>query len=55
VDVPDHQLNEEELKEKRRQRLLKAGYDARSRAKAEREAERLRQARCVLADLDDHL
>jgi actin-related protein 5 len=50
VDVPDHQLNEEELKEKRKQRLLKAGYDARSRAKAEREAERLRQVCCRSMD-----
>jgi actin-related protein len=31
IDVPDHQLNEEDLKEKRRQKLMKAGYDARIR------------------------
>ncbi|KAM0790724.1 hypothetical protein ACM66B_004579 [Microbotryomycetes sp. NB124-2] len=37
VDVPDHQLNEEDLREKRRQRLMKAGYDARMRMKAERD------------------
>ncbi|TIA91978.1 hypothetical protein E3P99_00835 [Wallemia hederae] len=39
VDIPDVQLNEEELKEKKRQKLLKAGYDARMRAKEEKEAE----------------
>ncbi|KAM0754182.1 putative chromatin remodeling complex subunit Arp5 [Meredithblackwellia eburnea MCA 4105] len=44
INVPDHTLNEEDLKEKRRQRLMKAGYDARVRAKAERDAEKLRVA-----------
>ncbi|KAK0560941.1 Nuclear actin-protein involved in chromatin remodeling [Tilletia horrida] len=37
VDVPDHQLDEEGVKEKRRQRLMKAGYDARMRLKAAKE------------------
>ncbi|SGY61894.1 BQ5605_C007g04619 [Microbotryum silenes-dioicae] len=41
VDVPDHTLNEADLKEKRRQRLMKAGYDARIRMKAEKEQENL--------------
>ncbi|SCV71534.1 BQ2448_3122 [Microbotryum intermedium] len=41
VDVPDHTLNEADLKEKRRQRLMKAGYDARIRMKAEKEHENL--------------
>ena len=36
VEIPDHELDEERIKEKRRQRLLKAGYDARMRAKAEK-------------------
>jgi len=40
VDVPDHELNDEQLKEKRRQRLMKAGYDARMRAKKEKEKEK---------------
>lgn len=40
MDIPDHLLNEADLKEKRKQRLMKAGYDARVRAKAEREAEK---------------
>lgn len=44
VNVPDHMLNEEDLKEKRRQRLMKAGYDARIRQKAERDEARLREA-----------
>lgn len=43
VDVPDADLNDEEIKEKRKQKLLKANYDARLRAKEEKEAERKRQ------------
>ncbi|BGP57001.1 hypothetical protein JCM8202_004564 [Rhodotorula sphaerocarpa] len=43
IDVPDHQLNEEDLKEKRRQKLMKAGYDARIRLKAEKDEERRRK------------
>lgn len=43
VDIPDHLLNEADLKEKRKQKLMKAGYDARIRAKAEREAEKQKQ------------
>jgi actin-related protein 5 len=42
IDVPDEQLDEDGIKQKRQQRLQKAGYDARQRAKAEKEAERLR-------------
>ncbi|KAH8929832.1 actin-like ATPase domain-containing protein [Atractiella rhizophila] len=44
VEVPDHTLTEEELKEKKKQRLMKAAYEARQRAKAEKERERERQA-----------
>lgn len=40
--MPDHQLNEEDLKEKRKQKLMKAGYDARIRLKAEKDQERRR-------------
>lgn len=40
VDTPDDQLDEEGIKEKKKQRLLKAGYDARLRAKAEKEEEK---------------
>lgn len=36
VATPDHQLDEEGIKEKRKQRLLKAGYDARIRMKEEK-------------------
>lgn len=43
IDVPDDQLDEEGVKEKRRQRLLKAGYDARQRARQEKEEERRHQ------------
>ncbi|KZW02366.1 actin-like ATPase domain-containing protein [Exidia glandulosa HHB12029] len=37
LEMPDAELDEEQLKEKKKQRLLKAGYDARMRAKAEKE------------------
>ncbi|PCH33044.1 chromatin remodeling complex subunit [Wolfiporia cocos MD-104 SS10] len=40
LDVPDADLDEDGLKEKRKQRLLKAGYEARERAKREKERER---------------
>ena len=40
LDIPDDQLDAEGLKQKRQQRLNKAGYEARMRTKAEKEAER---------------
>ncbi|KAJ7051209.1 actin-like protein Arp5p [Mycena amicta] len=40
VDVPDDQLDEEGLKEKKKQKLLKAGSEARARARKEKERER---------------
>lgn len=43
VDVADENLSPEELKEKRKQKLLKANYDARMRAKKEKELENERQ------------
>ena len=50
LDIPDDQLDAEGLKQKRQQRLNKAGYDARMRTKAEKEAERRRQEELQLAD-----
>lgn len=44
LDIPDDQLDEDGLKAKKAQRLLKANHDARARAKAEKEAEKARQA-----------
>lgn len=44
VEVPDDQLDEEGLKQKRQQRLMKSNYDARQRAKAEKEREKARIA-----------
>ncbi|ODQ82764.1 hypothetical protein BABINDRAFT_159277 [Babjeviella inositovora NRRL Y-12698] len=40
VDIPDEQLSEEEIREKRKQRLMKSNYDARARAKLEKEEEK---------------
>ncbi|KAI0056771.1 actin-like ATPase domain-containing protein [Artomyces pyxidatus] len=40
VDVPDADLDEESLKEKRKQKLMKAGFEARARARREKEKER---------------
>jgi len=43
LDIPDDQLDEESLKAKRQQRLLKANHEARARARAEKERERARK------------
>lgn len=59
VSIPDHQLDEESIKEKRRLRLMKAGYDARIRMKEEKleakrrgEEERIRDEEFRNRDLD---
>jgi len=44
LDTPDDQLDEEGLKQKRQQRLMKSGHDARQRAKEEKEREKARLA-----------
>lgn len=44
LEVPDDQLDEEQLKQKRQQRLMKSNYEARQRAKAEKEREKARKA-----------
>ena len=44
LDVPDDQLDEDAIKEKRHQRLMKSGVEARIRAKQEKERERARIA-----------
>ncbi|KOS18125.1 Actin-like protein arp5 [Escovopsis weberi] len=44
LDVPDDQLGEAQLKQKRQQRLMKSNYDARARAKQEKEAQKARVA-----------
>lgn len=43
ADVPDDDLDEDQIKEKRRQKLMKANYEARIRAKEEKEQEKKRQ------------
>ncbi|KAJ5618811.1 hypothetical protein N7510_002795 [Penicillium lagena] len=43
LDIPDEELDEAGLKEKRHQRLMKSNVDARQRAKAEKEREKARQ------------
>lgn len=42
VDVPDEKLDEAQIKQKRTQKLMKYGYDARVRAKAEKLVEKAR-------------
>ena len=42
LDVPDNELDEAGLKQKRHQRLMKSGVEARARARAEKERERTR-------------
>ncbi|KAH6895392.1 actin-related protein, ARP5 class [Thelonectria olida] len=44
LDIPDDQLDEVRLKQKRQQRLMKSNHEARARAKAEKEAEKARIA-----------
>ncbi|KAK7207108.1 hypothetical protein BZA70DRAFT_4425 [Myxozyma melibiosi] len=40
LEIPDDQLDPDQIKQKRHQRLLKSNYDARMRAKAEKKRER---------------
>jgi len=42
LDIPDDQLTPEERNQKRRQKMLKASYEAREKIKKEKEEERLR-------------
>ncbi|KAK5118122.1 hypothetical protein LTR62_004169 [Meristemomyces frigidus] len=44
LSTPDDELDEDGIRAKKAQRLLKANHDARARAKAEKEAEKERQA-----------
>ncbi|KAK3724222.1 Actin-related protein 5 [Vermiconidia calcicola] len=44
LGVPDEELDEEGIKQKKAQRLLKSNHEARARAKVEKEAEKARQA-----------
>ena len=53
LDIPDDQLDEAGLKQKRHQRLLKSGVEARARAKVEKEQERIRIAEEQRLD-DEH-
>ncbi|PHH92510.1 hypothetical protein CDD83_7007 [Cordyceps sp. RAO-2017] len=52
LEIPDDQLDEAQLKQKRQQRLLKSNHEARARAKAEKEAEKARIAEDVRRDHD---
>ena len=53
LNVPDEQLDETGIKQKRHQRLLKSGVEARSRAKSEKEQEKVRKAEEQRVD-DEH-
>lgn len=55
LDVPDDQLDEDGIKEKRHQRLMKSGVEARIRAKAEKERERARIAEEKRIDEENRL
>lgn len=48
VDRPDEELNEEEQKEKKRQRLMKAGWEARNKLREEKRREKERLVRASL-------
>jgi actin-related protein 5 len=51
LEIPDEELDEDGIRAKKAQRLLKSNHDARARAKAEKEAEKARQAE--LQRIDD--
>lgn len=44
LEIPDEELDEAQIKQKRQQRLLKSSHEARARAKAEKEVEKARVA-----------
>lgn len=50
LEIPDDQLDEASLKQKRHQRLMKSNNEARARAKAEKEAEKARLAEIARLD-----
>lgn len=52
LEIPDDQLDEAQLKQKRQQRLMKSNHEARARAKAEKEAEKARLAEVERHDND---
>lgn len=52
LDVPDEELDEAGLKEKRHQRLMKSNVEARQRAKAEKEREKARREEEERLDLE---
>jgi len=52
LDIPDDQLDDTQLKQKRQQRLLKSNHEARARAKAEKEAEKARVVEEERADTE---
>ncbi|CAO1635528.1 unnamed protein product [Parajaminaea phylloscopi] len=55
IEIPDAELDEASIKEKRRQRLLKAGYDARQRAKAEKMEEQRQEEERKRKDEEERL
>ncbi|KAG5220239.1 Nuclear actin-protein involved in chromatin remodeling [Salix suchowensis] len=55
VDVPDAELDEEQIKEKKKQKLLKAGFEARARARKEKEREREEKVREGRKDEEERL
>ena len=52
LEVPDEDLDEAQIKQKRLQRLMKANHEARARAKAEKEVEKARIAEEERLDKD---
>ena len=55
VDRPDEDLNEEELKEKRRQRLMKAGWEARVKGREEKKKIKERQVEAAFCHVESRL
>lgn len=53
VDRPDEELNEDELREKKKQRLMKAGWEARVKIREEKRREKERQVSNTLLHVRD--
>lgn len=53
LDVPDAELDEEGIREKRRQRLLKNSYEARERMRAEKEEQQRLEAAAAEAEVEE--
>ncbi|KAJ1959269.1 Nuclear actin-protein involved in chromatin remodeling [Dispira parvispora] len=55
VNIPDEELNDADRREKKKQRLLKAGFDARERAQKAKEEAKLKEEEAIRKDEERRL